>query len=420
VRGVQVPGRGGPAQGPCAVIVDRVRGFVQQGAVERLDRGIAFLCGPAAQLDRQPDRGPLKLALVQQRATRQGGDQRGGGQLPLRAEGARGALFVVILDETQHVVLIAAIGAQMRHNRAHGLALQPVAKPLVIRIVEALLQQIPFHVPIHFGDEQRVGVMVFDRRDHHRPEFQRGRMAGAFAPGLGKNPVGDQHRHVAANAVALGRDVAQRLDHLGAHGGVEGVELGGVGPDREIGIAPVGEYLVMAGGWSQKEVIGLAVHVLARAVDETLGVGFQPGMVHGDVVGHEVQHQPQSARGQPLAQGRQLVAPAEVRIDLVAVDGIGRADDILRRKVGQGAAIFSLKVRVFLGDDAPGRAALPHTHQPNGVETPGCQRVQVGIRHAAQRDRPPVNPAERVQPGPGVDLVNQGVVAPGGVHVPPS
>lgn len=79
------------------------------------------------------------------------------------------------------------------------------------------------------------------------PVFAFGPLAGARPPVAGKDLVDDEHGRGAADAVALRGDVAQRLDGGGAQAGVEDVELGGVTPGTEVGVAAVGDD-PLAGG----------------------------------------------------------------------------------------------------------------------------------------------------------------------------
>ena len=85
---------------------------------------------------------------------------------------------------------------------------QTIVKPLVVGVVKALLLERPLQVPINLGHENEAGLARACSRDGGGPEI-----GGPDSPGplehIGKN----QHRHVAANAVAHRRDVLQFAGH---------------------------------------------------------------------------------------------------------------------------------------------------------------------------------------------------------------
>ena len=80
-----------------------------------------------------------------------------------------------------------------------------VVESLVVGEVEALLLQTVLHVPIDFRHEQEVRALRFDPADCFEPEFGAGRVELA-APRAREDFARDEHRHVAAHAVALRRD----------------------------------------------------------------------------------------------------------------------------------------------------------------------------------------------------------------------
>ena len=61
------------------------------------------------------------------------------------------------------------------------------------------------------------------------------------APGALEDFGQDEHRHVAAHAVALPRDALQLAEQRVLQRGIAVVELQRVGPAREVRVAPVGE-----------------------------------------------------------------------------------------------------------------------------------------------------------------------------------
>ena len=113
---------------------------------------------------------------------------------------------------------------------------QAVVEPLVVGVVEALLLQRPFHVPIDFRHEAEVRNLLAHAADRLGPE-----RLGRDAPGPLEDFRQDQHRHVAAHAVALTGDSHQFADHGFLRSWVAVVELQRVRPAGEIRIAAVGQ-----------------------------------------------------------------------------------------------------------------------------------------------------------------------------------
>jgi len=69
--------------------------------------------------------------------------------------------------------------------------------------------------------------------------------------------------------------------------------------------------------------------------DVVVGVFFDPGMIRRGVIRREVEHQPQAAIAQPLADARQRGVAAEAGVDRVAGDGEPRARDVFLSQGGQ-------------------------------------------------------------------------------------
>ena len=186
---------------------------------------------------------------------------------------------------------------------AHGgrrLVEEAVVEPLVVAVVEAELLELPLEIPVGLGGEQHVGMDGSDGGDDVGPVLGVGHRTGPFAPGAAEHVVEHEHRHVAAHAVGEAADVDERVDGGLSEPGGEGVELGDVGPWREVGVAPAGDHGVADG----EELVGCSRQVVGVAEDEVLGMGGQPGVVGGDVVGNEVDDEPGASCGECLA-GRQ-------------------------------------------------------------------------------------------------------------------
>ena len=132
-------------------------------------------------------------------------------------------------------------------------------------------------------------------------------------------------------------------------------------------------------------------------------------MVGRDVVGDEVEDQPEPARCQCLARGSKPFGASELLIHDVVPDAVGRPGDVGGREVGQGAPEALDERRVGHCDRDPRRAPLPDAHQPDGVEAERCDRLPLGVRDAREVDRCARPPTQLVEPDPGVDLVDEWV-----------
>src|SRR6516225_11114843 len=84
-----------------------------------------------------------------------------------------GARLVVILEKAGELVLVIEAGEQVTADRSGMTVSQAVVKPLVVTIVEALLVQGPFEVPINLGHKGEGRIFLADRRGRLRPEWVR-------------------------------------------------------------------------------------------------------------------------------------------------------------------------------------------------------------------------------------------------------
>jgi hypothetical protein len=80
---------------------------------------------------------------------------------------------------------------------------EAIVQPLVVAVVEALLLQVPLEVPIGLGQKGEAAMSVAHGRDRLWPERRR-----REGPGALKDLRQQEHRHVAAQAVALPAIVA--------------------------------------------------------------------------------------------------------------------------------------------------------------------------------------------------------------------
>lgn len=68
-----------------------------------------------------------------------------------------------------------------------------------------------------------------------------------------------------------------------------------------------------------------------------------------------------------MAGGGEAFGSAEGRVGGVAVNAVGRADDVGGGIVRQGGGILRLEASLFDGDAATLRTALPDAHKPDGI-----------------------------------------------------
>src|SRR6185437_9037642 len=108
------------------------------------------------------------------------------------------APLIVVLQEPAQPALILEPGPQMVPHRPGVAFAQPIVEALVRGIVEALLLHGPLEVPVDLGHEAEPGITL--------PYLARGlgpEGLGVDAPGALEHVGEHQHRHVAADAVAL-------------------------------------------------------------------------------------------------------------------------------------------------------------------------------------------------------------------------
>ena len=143
---------------------------------------------------------------------------------------------------------------------------------------------------------------------------------------------------------------------------------------------------------------------------EVLRVLVDPRVVGRDVVGDEVEDQADASRRQRLAgarRGRPHRRDARRRGSC----GCNRPNPTTSSSVrsGKRLALRRRHRRVGAGDRRAGRAALPHAHQPHGVDTAAGDVVPHVVGDVAEGDRPAGPRGDVVQPHPREDLVHQRV-----------
>ena len=272
---------------PLAVAEDTVAERRQQLLVELVQVEIGLLVGPAREEHRQLDGAALELALVDE--PRAGLAQRGhGGGARLLARERRGrARLVVVLDEADESLLVPEVGVQVPVHGVGAVVHEAVVEPLVVAVVEALLLQRPLEIPVGLGHEHEAGMGALHSGDHGRPVVGVRSGPTALTPRALEGVVHHQHRHVAAHAVALRGDRAQRLDHGRTEVGRERVQLHDVGPGGEVRVAAVREHAVADADERRR----IPREILVAPAHEVLRVRLRPRVVGRDVVRHEVEKQ---------------------------------------------------------------------------------------------------------------------------------
>src|SRR5271168_1273038 len=112
----------------------------------------------------------LELAVIKEaQAGRQEGDH-GRGLVLRPGEFGRGARLVVVFEKADELVLIVEAGEQVATDRRDIALSQAVVESLVVAIIEALLVQRPFEVPIDLGHKSEGGILSAHCCRRFRPE----------------------------------------------------------------------------------------------------------------------------------------------------------------------------------------------------------------------------------------------------------
>ena len=136
-----------------------------------------------------------------------------------------------------------------------------------------------------------------------------------------------------------------------------------------------------------RKLVGSAARSSALPRTNQLRVLGRPPVVGRDVVRHEVEDQRDAPIGQRRPSDGESGIAAEVLVDDVVADAVRRPDDVGVGAVGQRLALGRRHVRVLAGDRRTGRAALPHAHQPHGVDAGAGDVVPHLVGHVGQRHR---------------------------------
>ena len=241
-----------------------------------------------------------------------------------------------------------------------------------------------------------------------RPVVLGGPRPGPGPPGTLEDRVQHEHGHVAAYAVALPGDIGDRLDHRLPEPRLKGVELENIGPRREEGVPAAGKHLSSR----LNERSRIVLRFVSVPLNEVFRVIADPGVVRSDMVRHKIQDETNAALCEGFTGCCEPLWTAEMCIDGVAPHAVGRADIVLRRKVGKGSTEILEEPLVPHGDFNSGGASLPDAHEPQGVKAMRGDGIPLLRRNRGEIHRPLVFPAQISEPDPGVDFINNRVLGP--------
>ena len=403
-RPVPVPRRTALEEPPAAVAEGRVLEALEEAVVERGEPGVGRLARSAAEVDRDAHALSFSLALVEEPEAGREERQYGGRRVHLARERGGGPRLVVVLEEAGQAVLEVEARVEVLAHRA-GVALhQPVVEPLVVGVVEALLLEGPLEVPVDLGEEQEARDLGAHGLRRARPE-----RGGGDAPGLLEHLRQDEHRHVAADAVALARDALELAEHRLLQGRVAVVQLERVRPAVEVGIAPVSKDARALLRLGAAVVLGLRGELLFRSRDEEVRVLDHPAVVRRHVVRDEVEDEAQATTLEAPAETGERLVPAEVLVDPVVPDGEAGAGNVLLAEVGKDAVVLGEPLGVRPRDAPCGLAGLPDAEEPDEVEPVRGQPVELRVGDVVERRLSPQRGREFREPDPRVDLEERGI-----------
>src|SRR5712691_3358964 len=144
---------------------------------------------------------PPALSLVEEAQARgQEGDD-GRGRMHARGEGRRRPWLVVVFEKARQLVLVIQPSVEMLTYRPGLPSAEAVVQPFVVGVIEALVLQRPFQIPVDFSHEAEVWHPLPHALRGLRPEGLR-----LEAPGPFEDLREHQHGHVATHAVTLPGD----------------------------------------------------------------------------------------------------------------------------------------------------------------------------------------------------------------------
>ncbi len=135
-------------------------------------------------------------------------------------------------------------------------------------------------------------------------------------------------------------------------------------------------------------VARLPLEIRLRPVDKELGVGLEPGMVQGGVVGDKVEYQAQTSLTEAAPQAAQGELSTQSPRHFIAGHGETRAADVILDKVGKRARELLPPGSVGARHLAAGHTSPPRAQQIDEIEALSGQSVELRVGNVVQRGRP--------------------------------
>ncbi len=213
---------------------------------------------------------------------------------------------------------------------------QVVVEPLVITGVESLLKKDGFGIPVGFCHEKEMGMFFLNGGNHFFPTIFFGWDDPVCSPGVLKNRIQHQHRHIHTQAIAKVTYFNQCLYHCLPEARMTGIQLNNVLPGRKIGVFPSCENMLPNANISVREFS----EVIFCALHEIFGMMLCPGMVRGDVVGDKIQDEFHSARMKRVSCFQNAFFASKTVIYLICLHTVGGANHIRGGVIGQNLLKF--------------------------------------------------------------------------------
>jgi hypothetical protein len=173
----------------------------EQPVVEPFQVLVHGLDRTSTQVGGDPLPSCLELALMEEAQPRRQVGDDGRRLVRTRRERSGRPRFVVVLQEAGQPALVVEPCVEMLAHRPRLAAAEAVVEAFVVRVVEPLLLQLPLEVPVDLGHEAEARHPLPHPPRRIGPEGRR-----PAAPGPLEDVGQDEHRHVAAHAVALPGD----------------------------------------------------------------------------------------------------------------------------------------------------------------------------------------------------------------------
>jgi hypothetical protein len=359
----------GPAatltQPPCTIAKYRSVDSCEELVVERMQCFVNGLCGASGQKDRYPYLTAFKLAFMEESCPRQSGYRDCCGPMFRRGKGRCGPRLIVVLEEAEQPLLVGKVGTEMKSNTLCIVMFHAIIEPFVVAEVEPLLLQLPLQVPVSFRDETKMRSCSLNGRDDFTPVLGWRPLPRATALGSFENLVQDEHGHVAADAITLGRNTGDGFNRCLPQPGLKHVELQNVRPGREIRVPSAGANVSLylkVGCW-------VVPRILSIPANEILGALGDPGVVRRYVVRHEIKQQLHASPRELAPGDGETFRTSEVFINHVASYAVGRSHIVFQPEIGQSSTEIVNQMVVLIGHRNAGRTSFPNAHKPNGIET---------------------------------------------------